>query len=37
MEFIMLKMFEIERQYPEDCRHSREDAFRKTVKWILDI
>ena len=32
-----LKMFKIERQYPEDCRHSREDAFRKTVKWILDI
>ena len=32
-----LKMFKIERQYPEDFRRSREDAFRKTVKWISDI
>ena len=22
-----LKMFKVERQYPEECRHSREDAF----------
>ena len=32
-----LKMFKIERQYPGDCRKSREDAFRKTVKWISDL
>ena len=28
-------MFKIERQYPEECRHSREDAFHKTSK--MDI
>ena len=32
-----LKMFKIERQYPEDCRHSREDAFHKTIKWISEV
>ncbi|GAA6492572.1 MAG TPA: hypothetical protein H9782_08605 [Candidatus Bariatricus faecipullorum] len=33
----MLKMFKIERKYPEECRRSREEAFQKTVKWILDM
>ena len=28
-------MFKIERQYPEDCRRSREDAFHKTIE--MDI
>lgn len=32
-----LKWFKIERKYPEDCRHSREDAFCQTIKWILEI
>ena len=32
-----LKMFKIERQYPEDCRRSREDAFHKTIKWISEV
>ncbi len=32
-----LKMFKIERQYPEECRHSREDAFHKTIKWISEV
>lgn len=30
-----LKMFRVERKFPEECRHSREDAFNKTVSWIL--
>jgi len=29
-----LKMFKVERKYPEECRKSREDAFEKTVEWI---
>ena len=32
-----LKMFKIERQYPQECRHSREDAFHKTIKWVSGI
>ena len=32
-----LKMFKIERQYPEECRQNREDAFRKTIKWISEM
>ncbi|HIW80707.1 MAG TPA: hypothetical protein H9742_04125 [Candidatus Acetatifactor stercoripullorum] len=32
-----LKMFKIERKYSEDCRHSREDAFHKAVKWISEV
>lgn len=30
-----LKMFRIERKYPDECRKSREDAFEKCVEWIL--
>lgn len=30
-----LKMFRVERKFPEECRRSREDAFNKTVTWIL--
>lgn len=30
-----LKMFKIERKYPEECRKNREDAFNKSVEWIL--
>jgi len=29
-----LKMFKVERKYPEECKKSREDAFEKTVQWI---
>ena len=32
-----LKMFKIERQYLEECRQNREDAFRKTIKWISEM
>lgn len=32
-----LKMFKVERKYPEECRHSREDAFRKTIQWIKEM
>lgn len=32
-----LKMFKIERKYPKACRHSREDAFQKTVQWITAL
>lgn len=31
-----LKMFRVERKFPEECRKSREDAFNKTISWILD-
>lgn len=29
-----LKMFKVERKYPDDCRKSRENAFDETVRWI---
>jgi len=29
-----LKMFKVERKYPEECRKSREDAFEKTLEWL---
>lgn len=29
-----LKMFKVERKYPEECKQNREDAFRKTILWI---
>lgn len=30
-----LKLFKVERRFPEACRRSREDAFQKTVAWLL--
>lgn len=30
-----LKMFKVERKFPEECRHSREDAFNRTIAWIF--
>jgi len=30
-----LRMFRIERKYPEECRQSREDAFERSVGWLL--
>jgi len=29
-----LKMFKVERKYPEECKQSRLDAFEKTIEWI---
>jgi len=29
-----LKMFKVERKYPDECRRSREDAFEKTLAWL---
>jgi len=29
-----LKMFKVERKYPEECKKSRMDAFEKTIEWI---
>jgi len=29
-----LKMFKVERKYPEECRQSREDAFEKSLQWL---
>ena len=29
-----LKMFKVERKYPEECKQSREDAFEKTIMWL---
>ena len=29
-----LKMFKVERRYPEECRKSRMDAFEQAVRWI---
>jgi len=29
-----LKMFKVERKYPEECLQSRMDAFEKSLKWI---
>jgi len=31
-----LKMFKVERKYPEECKKSREDAFEKTLKWLSE-
>lgn len=31
-----LKMFKVERKYPEECRKNRMDAFEKTIKWLLE-
>lgn len=30
-----LKMFKVERKYPEECRKNRMDAFEKTIQWLL--
>lgn len=30
-----LLFFRIERKYPDACRRSREDAFEKTISWLL--
>lgn len=30
-----LRFFRIERKFPEECRRSREDAFEKTIAWLL--
>ena len=29
-----LKMFKVERKYPEECKKSREDAFEQSLKWL---
>ena len=29
-----LRMFKVERKYPEECRKNRLDAFEKTIEWI---
>lgn len=29
-----LKMFKVERKYPEECKNSRRDAFEKVLQWI---
>lgn len=31
-----LKMFKVERRFPEECKKSRMDAFDKTVKWLKE-
>lgn len=30
-----LKMFKVERKYPEECSRSRMDAFEKTIQWLM--
>lgn len=30
-----LKFFRIERKFPHQCHHSREDAFNRTIGWLL--
>lgn len=32
----ILKLFRVERRYPNECRKSRQDAFEKCIAWILD-
>ena len=32
-----LKMFKVERKYPEDCRYNRDDAFERTIRWIKEM
>lgn len=31
-----LKMFKVEREYPEECKKNRQDAFEKTLLWLKD-
>lgn len=30
-----LRLFKVERRFPEECRASRQDAFRQTIRWLL--
>lgn len=31
-----LKMFKVERKFPEECKKNRRDAFEKTIAWIKE-